>query len=65
MPETQFVQAIAKILGDEFFLSDMIWQEELTVMQDDLATLIARQANAGNRLAMRMADCCPITFTKQ
>ena len=62
MSETQFIQSVAKTLGDEFFLSDMIYQEDLAVMQDNLARLIAQHANEGSRLAMRFADCCPLTF---
>lgn len=63
MSDTQLIQTIGKILSDQFFLSDMIWQEDLFKMQDQLAELITSQANAGSRLAMRFADTCPKTFT--
>ena len=65
MSDTPLIQTIGKILSDEFFLSDMIWQQELLKKQDQLAPLITSQANAGSRLAMRFADTCPLTFQKQ
>lgn len=63
MTNAQFIAELCKILGnDNFFLSDMIWQEELFEMQDSLAKLIAEQANAGLGLASYMVAQFPNVF---
>lgn len=62
MTNKQFVEQVASILGDDFFLSDMIWQEELFEKQDKLANLIAKASNKGNALARYMVTKLPETF---
>ena len=64
MTNTKFTQAIAKILGDEFFLSDMIHQDELFKMQDKLAELICEGANQDLPIAKSMVKQLPKTFKK-
>lgn len=63
MTNKQFVEKVAEILGDQFFLCDMIWQEELFEMQDKLGNLICDASNGGNQLAKYMVNKLPETFT--
>lgn len=62
---TEFIGKLADALGDNFFLCDMIWQEELHEMQGKLADLICDYANNGNRLAKRMVLKLPETFNAE
>lgn len=62
MTNTQFIDALCKILGDDFFLADMIYQEELFEKQDALAKLICDGANSGLPLAKRMVKKFPLIF---
>lgn len=64
MTNSKFTQAIAKILGDEFFLCDMIHQDELFEMQDRLAELICEGANQDLPIAKSMVKQLPKTFKK-
>jgi hypothetical protein len=57
-----FITKLTEILGDDFFLNDMIWQEELFEKQDKLAKLICDAANSGNYLADIMVKNLPNTF---
>ena len=62
MTNTQFINSLCKILGEDFFLSDMIWQEELFEKQEKLAKLICEGANAGLPLANTMVKNFPRVF---
>ena len=62
MTNSKFTQSIAEILGDEFFLSDMIHQDELFEMQDKLAKLICEGANQNLPIAKSMVKKLPQTF---
>jgi hypothetical protein len=62
MTHTQFVSKFCEILGEDFFLSDMIWQEELFEKQDGLCKLICEGANKNLPLAKQMAKKFPLTF---
>ena len=62
MTNSKFTQAIAKILGDEFFLCDMIHQDELFEMQDKLAKLICEGANQNLPIAKSMVKKLSKTF---
>ena len=64
MTNSKFTQAIAKILGDKFFLCDMIHQDELFEMQDKLAKLICEGANQDLPIAKSMVKQLPKTFKK-
>lgn len=57
-----FVSSIADILGDNFFLCDMIFQDDLFAMQKELSDLIVKWANRGNKLALKMVSRLPNTF---
>ena len=59
----EFITNFTEILGgDNFFLSDLIDQEDLFSMQDQLAKLIADYANNGSSTANQMAKLLPNTF---
>ena len=62
LTQKQFIKELANILGDKFFLSDMIWQEDLFEMQDKLAKLICKASNDGVSSARTIAKQCPKTF---
>ncbi len=62
MTNLKFTQAIAEILGDKFFLCDMIDQEDLFEMQDKLAKLICEASNANVSNAKAMVKKLPKTF---
>jgi len=59
---TQFVNRLCEILGEDFFFSDMIWQEELFEKQDALAKLICLGANSNLPIAKRMVKNFPRVF---
>ena len=62
MTNRVFITKLTKILGDDFFLNDMIWQEELFEKQGKLAKLICDAANSGNSLANIMVKNLSNTF---
>ena len=62
MTNSKFTQSIAEILGDQFFLSDMIHQDELFEMQDKLAKLICEGANQNLPIAKSMVKQLSQTF---
>ncbi len=62
MTQTQFITRLTKILGDDFFLCDMIWQEDLFDKQEKLSELIMIAANEGLPLAKTMVKHLPKTF---
>jgi hypothetical protein len=60
---TEFVAEFIEILGgDDFFLCDLVDQDDLYKMQNDLANLIAESANSGTSIAKFIADLLPQTF---
>ena len=61
----EFIEKLADALGDNFFLCDMIWQDELHEMQSKIADLICDYANNGNRLARRMTLKLSETFNTE
>jgi hypothetical protein len=61
----EFITKFTEILGDDFFLSDMIDQDELLVLQEALATLLCNYANDGSSLANHMVKCLPNTFRQE
>jgi len=61
----QFIIKLAKALGDDFFLCDMIWQEELFAKQEEVASIISEYANKGCTIALAMAENLPLTFQKK
>ena len=61
----QFIIKLAKALGDDFFLSDMICQEELFVKQEEVASIICEYSNKGCTIALAMAENLPLTFQKK
>ena len=63
LTQKQFIKELANILGDKFFLCDMIWQEDLHEMQDKLAKLICEASNNNISSARTIAKECPKTFT--
>tara|TARA_B100001939_G_scaffold182736_1_gene157454 strand:- start:86 stop:295 length:210 start_codon:yes stop_codon:yes gene_type:complete len=58
----EFIIELTKILGDDFFLNDMIWQEELFEKQEKLSKLICKGANSGLLVAKLMVKNLPNTF---
>ena len=59
----EFIEEFIKILGgDNFFLCDMIDQEELFTMQDQLGQLIVNHANNGTSVARHLVPLLPRTF---
>tara|TARA_B110000483_G_scaffold216828_1_gene268724 strand:+ start:1784 stop:1990 length:207 start_codon:yes stop_codon:yes gene_type:complete len=61
----EFITKFTEILGDDFFLSDMIHQEELFEKQDALAKLLCDYANEGSSMANRMVNLLPNTFRQE
>tara|TARA_R110000751_G_scaffold233267_1_gene334122 strand:+ start:306 stop:503 length:198 start_codon:yes stop_codon:yes gene_type:complete len=62
MTNSKFTQEIAEILGDKFFLCDMIHQDELFEMQDKLSKLICQAANQNLLIAKSMVKKLSKTF---
>ena len=62
MKSSDFITQFCAILKDDFFLCDMIYQEELFDMQDQIANLICQGANDGLPIAKQMAKQFPRTF---
>ena len=61
----EFITKFTEILGDDFFLSDMIHQEELFEKQDAIAKLLCEYANEGSSIANRMVNLLPNTFREE
>ena len=61
----EFITKFTELLGDDFFLSDMIHQEELFEKQDAIAKLLCDYANDGSSLANRMVKCLHKTFRQE
>ena len=61
----EFITKFTELLGDDFFLSDMIHQEELFEKQDALAKLLCDYANEGSSMANRMVNLLPNTFRQE
>tara|TARA_B110000977_G_scaffold40833_1_gene54993 strand:- start:1084 stop:1290 length:207 start_codon:yes stop_codon:yes gene_type:complete len=61
----EFITKFTEILGDDFFLSDMIHQEELFEKQDAMAKLLCEYANEGSSIANRMVNLLPNTFRQE
>ena len=61
----QFIIKLTKALGDDFFLSDMIYQDELFEKQETIAKVIVEYANKGCPIAILMVDNLPMTFEKK
>jgi len=61
----EFITKFTELLGDDFFLSDMIHQEELFEKQDAIAKLLCDYANDGSSLANHMVKCLPNTFRQE
>lgn len=59
---SKFTEAIAEILGDNFFLCDIIDQQELFDMQKKLAELICNAANQNLPIAKSMVKKLKKTF---
>lgn len=59
---TKFVKEVAEILGDDFFLTDMIDQDQLHQYQGQLSSLVCSYANNGNKLALAFTKMLPNTF---
>ena len=58
-----FIEEFIEILGgDNFFLCDLIDQEQLFTMQDQLGQLIANHANDGTSVARHLVPLLPRTF---
>ena len=58
-----FIEEFIEILGgDNFFLCDLIDQEQLFTMQDELGKLIADHANNGTSVARHLVPLLPNTF---
>ena len=57
-----FIKEVAEILGDNFFLTDMIGQEELFQYQGQLSSVVCSYANNGNKLALAFTKMLPNTF---
>lgn len=62
---TEFITKFTELLGDDFFLSDMIHQEELFEKQDAIAKLLCEYANEGSSIANRMVNLLPNTFRQE
>ena len=62
---TEFITKFTELLGDDFFLSDMIHQEELFEKQDTIAKLLCEYANEGSSIANRMVNLLPNTFRQE
>ncbi len=62
MTQTKFIEQLCEIIGEDFFLCDMIWQEELFEKQDKLAQLICKGANSNLAIAKKMVKKFPRVF---
>jgi|TARA_R110000764_G_scaffold33547_1_gene75201 hypothetical protein len=63
MTNKLFITKLTEALGgDNFFLCDLIDQDDLFEMQDKIATLIANGANAGISSAKTMVALLPNSF---
>ena len=63
--QAEFNKRLVEILGnDEFFLTDMIWQERLFEIQSQLSNLIVETYNSGSNvpLAKMFVKKCKETF---
>jgi hypothetical protein len=59
----EFIEEFIEILGgDNFFLCDLLDQEELFTMQDRLAKLICDHANNGTSVARHLVPLLPKVF---
>lgn len=59
----EFIDQLCELMGgDRFFLCDQYCQDDLFEMQDNIANLIAENANDGLGLAKYMVDKFPSTF---
>ena len=59
----EFIEEFIEILGgDNFFLCDLIDQEQLFTMQDQLGQLIVNHANNGTSVARHLVPLLPRTF---
>ena len=50
-----FCEQFAEILGENFLVEDMVWQEDLFEIQDKLARLICAAANSNSSYVRRIA----------
>ena len=57
-----FIDELCELMGDRFFLCDQYDQDDLFEMQDNIAKLIANNANEGLGLAKFMVGKFPSTF---
>jgi|TARA_B110000285_G_scaffold228098_1_gene290507 hypothetical protein len=63
MTNQKFITEFVEILGgDNFFLCDLIDQDDLFAMQDGIALLIANYANKGVPIAKTMVSLLPNSF---
>ena len=58
----EFIDQLCELMGEGFFLRDQYCQDDLFEMQDNIANLIAENANEGLGLAKYMVDKFPSTF---
>jgi hypothetical protein len=59
----EFIDQLCELMGgDKFFLCDQYCQDDLFEMQDNIANLIAENANDGLGLAKYMVNKFPSTF---
>ena len=59
----EFIEEFIEILGgDNFFLCDLIDQDQLFTMQGELAQQICDQANNGTSVARHLVPLLPNTF---
>ena len=59
----EFIDQLCELMGgDKFFLCDQYCQDDLFEMQDNIANLIAENANNGLGLAKYMVNKFPSTF---
>jgi len=59
----KFIDQLCELMGgDRFFLCDQYCQDDLFEMQDNIANLIAENANDGLGLAKYMVNKFPSTF---
>jgi|TARA_B110000263_G_scaffold233614_1_gene230587 hypothetical protein len=59
----EFIDQLCELMGgDRFFLCDQYCQDDLFEMQDNIANLIAENANNGLGLAKYMVNKFPSTF---
>jgi len=58
----EFIDKLCELMGDEFFLCDQYFQDDLFEMQDSIAKHIADSANEGLGLAKFMVSKFTNTF---